>query len=340
MAQAKIKGGIDFDASSVGKGIAAANNQVEGFGKRLKKLKGAGLAAVAIGTVAAGKKISELGNELFDQARSVGIGVEAYQAFSNAVQDTGGTAENATGALSDLRQRVDEAQRGNQGAIDAFAGLGISIEDISNKSMPELLDMVAKAFVETNNFSDAAKVLGTDNLRGVNVALQDIARKGFPEMIEAQKEAGRIIREEDARTFDAFESFMKKRVDQVKAFGAFLAGETLRGLGFEATEPPPELDLGKGLEDVAAPGGKFDQELQEIWKNRGTQMGEEFNKATESKRFSNLRRIGANVLGGRGKPNVERLQEKSNEIQKDQLESFDELVEIMKNKDFDGPAEF
>jgi uncharacterized membrane protein YebE (DUF533 family) len=120
MAQAKIKGGIDFDASSVGKGIAAANNQVEGFGKRLKKLKGAGLAAVAIGTVAAGKKISELGNELFDQARSVGIGVEAYQAFSNAVQDTGGTAENATGALSDLRQRVDEAQRGNQGAIDAF----------------------------------------------------------------------------------------------------------------------------------------------------------------------------------------------------------------------------
>ena len=339
MAQAKIKGGIDFDASSVGKGIRAANSQVEGFGKRLKGLKGTALAAVAVGSVAAGKKISELGNELFDQARSVGMGVESYQAFAAAVTDAGGTAENATGAISDLRQRVDEAQRGNQGAIDAFAGLGISIDDISSKSMPELLDMVAKAFVETRNFSDAAKVLGTDNLRGVNVALQNIAREGFPEMVSAQKEAGRIIREEDAATFDQFESWWKKRKDQVKAFGAFLAGETLRGLGFEG-ETPEALDLGKNLEDTAAPGGKLDQELQEIWKNRGTQMGEEFNKATESKRFSNLRRIGANVLGGRGKPNVERLQEKSNQIQKEQLESFDELVEIMKNKEFDGPAEF
>ena len=340
MAQAKIKGGIDFDASSVGKGIRAANSQVEGFGKRLKGLKGTALVGVAAGTAAVGKNIVDLGSQLLDQARSVGIGVEAYQAFSNAVRDTGGTAENATGALSDLRQRVDEAQRGNQGAIDAFAGLGISIDDISNKSMPELLDMVAKAFVETNNFSDAAKVLGTDNLRGVNVALQEIARQGFPEMIAAQKEAGRLIDEEDSRLFKAFKIRLQQKLDLMKAFAASLAGDVLRTAGIKPIEPPPELDLGKGLEDAAAPGGKFDQELQEIWKNRGTQMGEEFNKATESKRFSNLRRIGANVLGGRGKPNVERLQEKSNEIQKDQLESFDELVEIMKNKEFDGPAEF
>ena len=340
MAQAKIKGGIDFDASSVGKGIAAANNQVEGFGKRLKGLKSGALAAVAIGTVTAGKKIADMGAELLDQARSVGIGVEEYQAFANAVRDTGGTAENATGALSDLRQRVDEAQRGNQGAIDAFAGLGISIDDISSKSMPELLDMVAKAFVETRNFSDAAKVLGTDNLRGVNVALQQIARQGFPEMMAAQKEAGRLIDTEDSRLFKAFQIRLNKKLDLMKAFAASLTGDVIRAMGIEPIEPMQELDLGKGLEDAAAPGGKFDQELQEIWKNRGTQMGEEFNKATESKRFSNLRRIGANVLGGRGKPNVERLQEKSNQIQKEQLESFDELVEIMKNKEFDGPAEF
>lgn len=196
MAKAIIRGGIDIDNRGAKKGIQEVQKQTQGLKASMGELKKSIAGAFAFGAISAGLKgLLEKGAEIANLSKKVGQSTDVFQAFTLAVEDSGGSMENAFGTLGDLQQRVDEARRGNTAAIAAFEGLGISVEDVANKSLPELFEAVAIAIVQTENLSDAAKILGTDNLRQVITALREIGTVGLPAFVKAMEDAGRLFDE-------------------------------------------------------------------------------------------------------------------------------------------------
>ena len=226
MSNFTIKGGIDFDNTKMSKGLKTAEKDVEKFGKTATKFGAQKLAAAfSAGVIISFSKavISSTAAIANDSAK-VGVSTDFYQAWTRAVEEAGGSISNAAGALADLRIKQDEARRGNETSIKAFEGLGITLDQVMGTSVEQLIELVGKAVLATGNFSDAAKVLGTDNLKEVNTALLNIAADGVPAFVDGMKAAGLVLDEELTVKLAEAEKALGRYAAKFKVFTAKVLG--------------------------------------------------------------------------------------------------------------------
>lgn len=169
----------------------------DAFGSKLKQVLS--FAAIEEGI----RRTGEWAAEIEKTSRALGMSAEALQTLQYIASKTGTSESAVTGMFENIGKARDEALRGNQELIQSFGRLGITFDDLRNKSKKELF----------------SKTLGSINLgtatEGQRSAIQNITGtppgviKGFQagmdggnfsDIQEKLAKEGSITKEEDIGT--------------------------------------------------------------------------------------------------------------------------------------------
>lgn len=202
-----IKAKMSLDASGVKAGVDTAKKEVGGFKSSLGGLssnmtKAFGAAAAVAAVVKFTKASIEMAIRTKEVADQAGLTVEQLQAiYSEAIQVTGGFKAASTGLIA-FRTAQQEALDGNETQIKAFGRMGISLEDIANKSTPQLLEAVAKGYKAVGDFGALVDLFGKKNAGKLEEALIALADNGFEGLERKATKAGMVLGDEFSARLD------------------------------------------------------------------------------------------------------------------------------------------
>lgn len=153
-----------------------ANRNLDNLNTRIGALnKTFGALKTAIGGVAFGALINNslrFAASMVDVSNSTNIALQSVIGFSRAVQDNGGSIEDAQNALQKFNISIAEAAEGSAGAQEAFRKVGVSINDLRTLSQEDLLRKTIQGLNQIGDASLRAK-LQTELLgkafRGVDI---------------------------------------------------------------------------------------------------------------------------------------------------------------------------
>jgi lambda family phage tail tape measure protein len=121
-----------------------------GLQKAKKSLSEIGDFAVKAGAVAGAAfaamtyKAMQFSDEMSDLADATGVSIAKVLQLSNATQRAGGNFEDGSKALTKFVQNIDAAVGGSDEMRKSFEKAGVSISDLSNLSIEQLLDKTSK----------------------------------------------------------------------------------------------------------------------------------------------------------------------------------------------------
>lgn len=165
------------DAKKSAKDLQA---QFNALGTRVKGLaddfKNAGIAAITIGMGALYHQAVALSDEVSDLSHSFGLSIPEVLAFRDALQSSGGKAENADKAISTLFGKISDAKDGNDTIIAQFEKLGVSFDDLKKLSPYESIIKVAAGFKNiTDQFEKTKAIKEVFGKAGIGVSMDDIS---------------------------------------------------------------------------------------------------------------------------------------------------------------------
>lgn len=225
MSRAEIKGRMSMDAKGVKVGTDSAKKHVSGFEQQLGSLKGAMAGAFSVGAIVAfGKAVASYGGNLSDAAFQTQLATDEFQAFRAAARDGGADLSKTTNGLISLRDAQLSALDGEQMYSDAFANLNITLDDLANMTMPQLLEAVAKGARETGDFGAIVDLFGKRNAAKLEEALYVLADEGFPALIDSMTKAGEVMDEKMIAKLDAAADKMDQLKDRFLIAGAAIVG--------------------------------------------------------------------------------------------------------------------
>ena len=103
-------------------------------------------------------KTLDVGRALGASREATGVAAEQLQIYGRAIEETNGDAASFDNVILRLSKSIGDANSGNKAAQDGFNQLGLSWEDLANKSPDEALKAVVGAANESLNATDGASV--------------------------------------------------------------------------------------------------------------------------------------------------------------------------------------
>lgn len=142
---------LSADTAAFQQGMKRAERQAKTSASSIQKSLGlvkagfAGfLSGISIGLIAqAGKAALEYAGSLGEVAQQLGVTTKELQVFRYAVQQNGGTVEEADQALGKFSIAISKALSGSKQAAAAFKAVGVSLGDLQSKSRSEILGKIA-----------------------------------------------------------------------------------------------------------------------------------------------------------------------------------------------------
>lgn len=169
-------------AKAEAKALQNAFNDLTGgvkkVGELIKTLGGSfGLTAIGLGALM--QQTLAYSNEVKDLSDGLGISIAKTLQFKDAIQTSGGNAEQATKMLSTLYAKIYDANHGNETAIAQFEALGISLRELSSLSNEQAITRVFDALANgtTNNYQKVKALKEMLGKSGLGLSVQDIADK-------------------------------------------------------------------------------------------------------------------------------------------------------------------
>ena len=159
------------------------------FGGSLAALASpAGLAAAGIGLVVGGLtkmvgKTLDVGRRLGELREKLGVSAESIQIYERAIEEGNGKTGAFEKTTLRLQKSIGDAAGGNKAAAAEFDKLGLSFEDLQDKSPEEALRAVLGAANDTLGPTDKASVLAKTLGRSY-ADLGGFATKGADELTE------------------------------------------------------------------------------------------------------------------------------------------------------------
>ena len=131
------------------------------------------IASIAIGALVRNSLL--LADAMVNMARATGISVANITAFSQAMATSGGTADRARDAISDLTKNLGAAAAGSSELQSAFGQVGVSLNDLATLSsedifrsavegLTEIPDMATRSSVAMRLFGESVKGVDLDAL--------------------------------------------------------------------------------------------------------------------------------------------------------------------------------
>ena len=138
---------IFADDSRLMRGLKAARQKLSAFGAGVRaaglKMMGAG-AAIAAPMMAAAKSAANSGAAIYEMSKRTGMSVPNLSALAYASEMTGASMENVEVAVKKMQKALFEAAQGGEKAQEAFALLGLSVEDLAKLNPDQQFALIAK----------------------------------------------------------------------------------------------------------------------------------------------------------------------------------------------------
>lgn len=158
---------ITLDSSEYEDGLNGASKSATGFGDKLKtafKAGGVALGAITAATVGLStalikttSDVASYGDNIDKMSQKMGLSIEAYQEWDAIMQHSGASIDSMQRGMTTLSSAVENGS-------DAFAALGISLEDASSMSQEELFSATITALQNMESGTErtvlAQKLLG------------------------------------------------------------------------------------------------------------------------------------------------------------------------------------
>lgn len=123
--------------------LAGLGSTMKGFGAGLVGGLGVGLVTAGLGSIAS--SAFRMGSELSEASEKMGVTVEGLQRLRVAARETGVSNEQLDSAMAKLNKSLGGLQLGTKAAVDAFAQIGLSADDLKGKRPDEALRLIADA---------------------------------------------------------------------------------------------------------------------------------------------------------------------------------------------------
>ncbi len=170
---------LGLDAGEFNANLGKAKDKVEGFGAGAKL----SLAAVGAAFIASSREAIMFADKINDVAKANDISVQSVLRMSNALQLSGGSADQAGMLMAKLNNKIDEAAEGGDKAQKTFKNIGISIQDLRTLTPDQLFE---KTVISLAKIEDASKrnAMAMDifgkSIKGVDI-------RGLAEELERNK---------------------------------------------------------------------------------------------------------------------------------------------------------
>ena len=211
---------LDFVVRGVDS-IERAGDRVSGLES---KVRGLSTALLGVGFGAFLKGALDAADRIVDLSEATNISTASLDNLAKAMDAAGGKGKNLERVINGFYASINDANSGSLKARDAFAAVGVSLDDLRNKTEAQILDQVLQGLARLPEGAEKARVqteLLTRAFNGVNAS----------RLLEALQQ-GQQAAEENARSIEAgAESAEKLR----KAY------ETLQVGAIRALEPIARL---------------------------------------------------------------------------------------------------
>lgn len=177
-------------------------------------------AAVGGSILAVGKSTADYAGDMFDMARSTGMGVESFQKIAYAAKMSGIEAEKVTTSFIKFDKMIVDAAGGNKTYMQTFKDLGIQIKDSAgNLRQPnEIFEDVAEIFHNTKD--GAAKTALAVELFGKSgaelIPMLNDGKSGLQAFYAEAERMGLVLSAEAIGKGDAFSDQLEQIGQQVK----------------------------------------------------------------------------------------------------------------------------
>ena len=197
----------DFDRSVAGakEKAIALRTALDNLGGGAKQLGGVinslggAFTLAGVGLAGLAQHAFALTDAITDSANAFGISVPKILAFREAIQASGGTAENADKIITQLFRTIEKGREGNEQTISQFERLGISFKDLNNLAPDELIDKtfqaLAKVESKTTQVKAIRELLGRS---GIGISPEQVAEElskgtgAFDKYAESIKKVGEV----------------------------------------------------------------------------------------------------------------------------------------------------
>lgn len=154
------------EVEETGKQSDEAGGKFEKFGSVMKSVgKALAVTMAAIGTaaVAAGKKLYDMANDVAatgdnidKMSQRLGLSREAYQEWDYVLSQSGVDINSVQTGMKTLTNTIDDAKNGTDKAIEKFTRLGITQEDLANKSREDIFAMTISGLQQMTDDTEKA----------------------------------------------------------------------------------------------------------------------------------------------------------------------------------------
>lgn len=140
---------------NVQQGLKGLDNSAKQLTQSMNRLKA--VLGIAAFTAFAASAI-QMGDAISDMAKATGFSIAQLQNLRSALSANGGEAENAGNLLAQFGQKVDDLAQGNERAIDSFARVGVSMEDVATLSEQDLFKKTVEGLAQIQNPAERSAI--------------------------------------------------------------------------------------------------------------------------------------------------------------------------------------
>jgi hypothetical protein len=161
----------------------------------------------------------DLGDNLHDLSIRTGVSVESLSVLGQVAEKSGGDLGMLANGFKFLNKATEGALTGNKNMIDAFKDVGLSVDDLRNKTPEQILQLVATGLMGIEDpavrATDATRLFGKAG-DALLPTLKDLADGGFDRAKEKAESLGSVMSTAFSDKADAFNDDL---VDMAKATG-------------------------------------------------------------------------------------------------------------------------
>ncbi|WP_221773367.1 hypothetical protein [Ruficoccus amylovorans] len=211
--------------------LAGLEQATAGFGKLIKGVAGFAAAYLSARTVISGARdIIKLGADMDHLHSQTGVAVKDLIILRQAFEDNGISADNSRLAINKMQKSLVEASEGLQEPVKAFDALGLSYEDLMEKSPTEQFSEIGNAIRAIEDPAErsaaAMRIFGR-----AGAELQSLFVSGDIDDVARSLGAMPEVMERNARQFERIDTLMGRIPNKSRqlfaGIGDMLADELL-----------------------------------------------------------------------------------------------------------------
>lgn len=168
---------LGIDVAEFTKGLNEAKSKLKEFASTATDVAAAGIAAMTY-------KALEFSDAMSDLSDSTGIGIAKILQIGDALEMSGGHAEDAGKVLVKFSDNIDKAAQGSKPLQDAFARVGVTLDDLKKLSTEQLFD---KSINGMSKLGDKASQTGA-SLALLGKGFRGTEVEGFNQLIQQSTE--------------------------------------------------------------------------------------------------------------------------------------------------------